>query len=284
MSVQESIQFVYKDLKPVQKRIADYTLHLDFDGLNAPIDEYAKKIGTSVASISRFCAKIGYDSFQTLKISRSRELGHEPQPVPALFSPDDYPELSIRKVFSEAVSNLRATEERLDFPSIERVADRILSSDRLFFLGMGGSGGVSILGQIMFSHIGFDTTSVNDPYSMLVCAGHVDSRHTVLGLSHSGATKNVMKALSIARERGAFTVGITNYPKSPLAELAEVTLNTACHEHSVHFAKSNSMAVQMTIIRALYILVASRGGEAIDQGVARIEESVRRNLRIKNTV
>jgi len=41
------------------------------------------------------------------------------------------------------------------------------------------------------------------------------------------------------------------------------------------------MAVQMTIIRALYILVASRGGKNIDDGMARIEESVSKNLRIR---
>jgi DNA-binding MurR/RpiR family transcriptional regulator len=92
----------------------------------------------------------------------------------------------------------------------------------------------------------------------------------------------VVESLSIAREQGASTVGITNYASSPLAKTVETTLVTACHEHRVHFAQSNSMVAQLTLIRALYILVASRCGDEVTQEVDRIEENVKRSLRIKN--
>jgi RpiR family carbohydrate utilization transcriptional regulator len=280
MSVRSSIQGSYRDLPPTQRRIADYLLSLDFDGLNAPIDEYARRIGTSIASISRFCARIGYDSFQMLKIGLSREMQAPDDTVLPIFAPDDDPQLSVRKVFAEAVANLQATEAAVSFPTLIGVAERAARSERLYFLGLGGSGGVGLLGEMMFSGLGFNAKALSDPYAMLLCAGHVRKTHLVFGLSHSGNTREVLEALRAARARGAYTVGITNYPRSPLAETVHAALLTSCHEHRVHFAQSNSMAAQLTLIRALYILVASRISPEALQEVNRIEQAVNRSLRL----
>jgi DNA-binding MurR/RpiR family transcriptional regulator len=116
---------------------------------------------------------------------------------------------------------------------------------------------------------------------MLLCAGHVRRNHLVFGLSHSGNTREVLEAVRVAKARGAYTVGVTNYPRSPLAELVHTALVTSCHEHRVHFARSNSMAAQLTLIRALYILVASRISPEVLQEVNRIEQAVNQSLRLK---
>jgi RpiR family carbohydrate utilization transcriptional regulator len=281
MSVRASIRGVYRDLKPIQRRIADYLLSVDFEGLDAPIHVYARRTGASIASISRFCARIGYDSFQKLKIGLSREVQAPEDTVLPIFAADDDPQLSIRKVFAEAAANLQATEAAVSFPAIVSVAERIARSERLYFLGLGGSGGVGLLGEVMFCGLGFNAKALSDPYAMLLCAGHARKSHLVLGLSHSGRTREVLQAVRTAKARGAYTVGITNYPHSPLAELVQTALLTSCHEHRVHFAQSNSMAAQLTLIRALYILVASRISPEALQEVNRIEQAVGQSLRLK---
>jgi len=281
MSIRTSIQGIYRELKPTQRRIADYLLSLDFDGLNAPIDEYARRIGASVASISRFCALIGYDSFQKLKIGLSREMHSAEDTVPPIFAADDDPRMSIRKVFAEAVANLQATEATVDFSALEAVAELIARADRLYFAGMGGSGGVAYLAEVMFSLLGYSAKALSDPFAMLISAGHLRRSHLFFGLSHSGGTREVLEAVRAARARGARTVGITNYPHSPLAELADTVLLTSCREHRVHFAQSSSMVAQLTLIRALYILVASRSSPELIQEVNEIEQTVRRSLRAK---
>jgi DNA-binding MurR/RpiR family transcriptional regulator len=281
MSVRASIAGAYNELKPAQRKIADYLLNVDFEALDASIDEYARRTGTSVASISRFCTRIGYDSFQKLKISLSRELESTEQSVPPIFAAGDDPDLSIRKVFAEAVANLQATEDAVSFPALKSVAERIARSDRLYFLGLGGSGGVAYLGEVMFSLLGLNARALSDPFAMLISAGHLSKADLLFGLSHSGRTREVVEAMRVARSRGAHTVGITNYPRSALAELADTLLLTNCREHRVHFAQSNSMAAQLTLIRALYILVASKSSSDLIEEVNRIEQAVRGSLRIK---
>ena len=281
MSIRANIQGIYRDLKPTQRQIADYLLSLDFEALNAPIDEYARRIGTSVASISRFCALVGYDSFQKLKIGLSREIRPQDEAVPPIFAADDDPDLSIRKVFAEALSNLQATEATVSFPALKAVAERIARCERLYFAGLGGSGGIAYLAEVMFSLLGFSAKALSDPFAMLIAAGHLHRDHLFFGLSHSGATREVLEAVRSARARGAHTVGITNYPRSPLAELADSVLLTSCQEHRVHFAQSSSMVAQLTLVRALYILVASRSTPELIQEVNAIEQTVRRSLRAK---
>ena len=282
MSVRASIRGVYRDLKPIQRRIADYLLSVDFEGLNAPIDEYARRIGASIASISRFCARIGYDSFQKLKIGLSREVQAPEETVLPIFAADDDPQLSIRKVFAEAVSQPAGHRSRgeLSGDSVGGRADRPLAS-ACTSSAWEAPAGWACSAEVMFSGLGFNAKALSDPYAMLLCAGHARKSHLVLGLSHSGRTREVLQAVRTAKARGAYTVGITNYPRSPLAELVQTALLTSCHEHRVHFAQSNSMAAQLTLIRALYILVASRISPEALQEVNRIEQAVGQSLRLK---
>ena len=279
MSVLKQMNSLYNELKPVQKIIADYFLATDFESLNASIEDVSRKTGTSVASVSRFCKKLGYDNFQHFKISLSRDLKYEPDTVLPLFNIDDDARLSIRKVFSEAIANLQATEEVVSFEALEEAAERIIATRSVFFFGLGGSGKVGGVGEVWFSHIGYATRAVSDPYEMIVTAGHAGPDTNIVALSHSGRTVPVLEAVQIAKQRGACIIGITNYRGSPLSKLSNVLLLTACPERRVHFAQSNSMVAQSTILRALYIIAASRSGKSLSERVNEIEVRVQEGLR-----
>jgi DNA-binding MurR/RpiR family transcriptional regulator len=281
MSVLRQMNSVYNELKPVQRIIADYFLAADFESLNSSIEDVARSTGTSVASVSRFCKKLGYDNFHHFKISLSRDLKYEPDTVLPIFSMDDDPDLSIRKVFSEAISNLQATEGVVSFDAIKRAAERIIATKNVYFFGLGGSGKVGSIGEVWFSHIGYTARAVSDPYEMIVTAGHAQKTYNIIALSHSGNTVPVVDAVNIAKSSGAFIIGITNYNRSQVAHLSDVILLTACPERRVHFARSNSMVAQSTILRSLYILAAAKSEKGVGERVNNIESNVNSRLRKK---
>ncbi len=280
MSILARLKASYNEMKPVQKVIADFFLAADFDSLNASIDDVARRTGTSVASISRFCKALGFDGFSQFKITLSRDLKYEPDTILPIFRRGDDPNLIIRKVFSEAVSNLQATEEAVDFDTIKRVARRIVQKKTVFFFGLGGSGKVGAIGETLFSHIGYTARAVSDPYEMFVTAGHADKNCTIIALSHSGCTRPVVEAIAAARKREVFSVGITNYRGSLLAENVDVLLLTACPERRVHIAQSNSMVAQSTLLRSLYLLAASKADGRMQDVVNKINDSVDEKLRM----
>jgi len=89
----------------------------------------------------------------------------------------------------------------------------------------------------------------------------------VIGISQSGEAPDAVEVLETARERGAFTLAITNTPESPITKVAnEVMLLNAGPERAVAATKTytGSLACLLLIARAL--------GGRLPAGMARIPE------------
>jgi glucosamine--fructose-6-phosphate aminotransferase (isomerizing) len=91
----------------------------------------------------------------------------------------------------------------------------------------------------------------------------------VVAISQSGESTDTNLVLNRARDQGAITVGITNEPKSSLAELAEhVFLVRAGREKSVAATKTYTGQVML-----LYLLVYALGGKVRIADLERIPDN-----------
>ncbi len=102
-------------------------------------------------------------------------------------------------------------------------------------------------------------TALRDSISLTVYYGaQLDlASSTVLGLSQSGRTPDVVEYVRRAREAGAFTVAVTNDPASELATVAEAVLPLAAgDEHAVAATKT-----YLNQLAALGLLAAHAAGE-----------------------
>jgi DNA-binding MurR/RpiR family transcriptional regulator len=52
-------------------------------------------------------------------------------------------------------------------------------------------------------------------------------------ISHSGSTKEILEAVRQAKQKGARIVSITNYSKSPLADLSDLVVSTGIWEQAL---------------------------------------------------
>jgi DNA-binding MurR/RpiR family transcriptional regulator len=67
-----------------------------------------------------------------------------------------------------------------------------------------------------------------------------------------------VEALREARERGATTVALTNFPRSPITEVADHVLTTAARETTFRSGATASRIAQLTVIDCVFIGVAQR--------------------------
>ena len=107
-------------------------------------------------------------------------------------------------------------------------------------------------------------TALRDSISLSVYYGaRVDLRgSTVLALSQSGETPDVLEYLERARSRGGFTIGLTNEPASALATAAEVVLPLAAGaEHAV--AATKTYTNQVAALALLAGCAAGRCAEVV---------------------
>src|SRR6478752_1696434 len=134
-------------------------------------------------------------------------------------------------------------------PDIERVADRVASSLRaggtVFWFGNGGSAAQSqhfateLVGRYLVERPGLASLALTTDGALLTAVANDGSFDDVfarqlealcrpgdvaVGLSTSGASANVVRGIEAARERGAFTVGITGAEGGKVAHVAECAL------------------------------------------------------------
>jgi glutamine---fructose-6-phosphate transaminase (isomerizing) len=78
------------------------------------------------------------------------------------------------------------------------------------------------------------------PSAITVYGGRPDlSAALVIGVSQSGGSPDLVEVLRVARASGALTVAVTNAPSSPLAEVAELSVDVASgHERAVAATKT----------------------------------------------
>src|SRR3990167_5498729 len=119
-------------------------------------------------------------------------------------------------------------------PKIERISIRIaqavLQGGTVFWMGNGGSAAdaqhlaAELVGRFKKERRAIPSLSLSTDTSVLTCLSNdydyslifarqleafCHSRDVVIGLSTSGNSPNVLKGLAVAKQRGAYTVGLT---------------------------------------------------------------------------
>ncbi len=97
----------------------------------------------------------------------------------------------------------------------------------------------------------------------------------VLGISQSGESTDVNAYVEAARDRGAFTVGVTNEGSGSLTQLADETLLIAAGKESSVAATKTYTAELMT----LYLLAVALGAPLRNEDLAAVSETVAEALR-----
>lgn len=68
VDILNSIRISYNTFTPLQKRIADYVLEDPKRVISLGISEFAEKVDSGEATISRFCQALGCKNYQTFKL------------------------------------------------------------------------------------------------------------------------------------------------------------------------------------------------------------------------
>ena len=156
-SIEHKLKFSAESLSKAGKQIASYIEnHIDHVS-SMSILELAQKIGTSEASINRFCKALGFKGYRDFIISLSKELGSKKEAGPTLkytdIKPGDDINIIIENVSLVNMQSIADTKTIIDPVCIKKAVEIIRNADRLFFFGIGASGLVALDGQQKFMRI-----------------------------------------------------------------------------------------------------------------------------------
>jgi DNA-binding MurR/RpiR family transcriptional regulator len=172
--------------------------------------------------------------------------------------PDDDPVTVTKKIAYADAAAVTETASRLDTGTLVKVVDALAAAGRIDIYGVGASGFVAVDLQMKLQRIAKPAFAWPDPHLAIQSAALRRPGDVAVGLSHTGTTVDTIDALAEARANGATTVAVTNFPWSPITELADFTLLTAARETAFRSGAMTSRIAQLTVVDCLFVMLAQR--------------------------
>jgi DNA-binding MurR/RpiR family transcriptional regulator len=268
-----------RDASAGQAKVGQAVLDAPAEARSMAISDLAEASGTSAATVSRFCKRLGYESYRAFQLGLATALAQGAQNTLDDFVAGSPPDVVARRVFQINRESLEDTERLVNMDHLVRVGARIANADRVYLFGLGGSSLVARDGAQRFMSLGLTAIPVVDPHEQVFASANVTKEDVVIAISHTGQTSHVCEAARTASVAGATTAAITNYPGAPLAAICDFLLATAFREHRINAAVSSSRVAQLCLVDSLYFMIASWVPEGARQLADRAEERVQGILR-----
>jgi DNA-binding MurR/RpiR family transcriptional regulator len=245
------IRSVYQSLPPSERKVADYVLTRPHKVIHASVTDLAQLLDVSESTVVRFCQRLEYQGYQEFKILLARDLGTPFNVTYENIEPHDDVDTVIRKVFQISSQALNDSLAVLSSDSVRKVVRLLAEAYHVYIFGCGGSGGIAQVAGQKLLRLGVACTVCSDPHTQTLLAGRATPHDVTVGISYSGNNEDVLRAMRVAQGRRVKTVGITNYPASPLARGVDVQLLTGVAETPLVSESGPSRIAQLGVIDTL---------------------------------
>lgn len=221
------IHETYYYLSKSHRKIANYILKNRSSVINSSITVLAAKIGTTPATITRFCQVLRYKGYNEFQFYVRNDLlgNHEND---ELLLPNDSLTVSIRKLLKYNLDALNDTMLLLDENRMYQAIELIMRANKVYFYAEGATGCSAQFGHQLFLQTGIASNCYTDAGLMMLSAAHLTAQDVVICMSFSGSSENVYHALEFAQRNGAKCIAITGVPKSRIAAAADICLLYSC--------------------------------------------------------
>lgn len=230
-SVLDCITVLYDQLFDAEKKIAKFILNNPKKVVDMTVSELAEISDVSIASVSRFCRKVGLKGFAQLKISLAQELvdTHKSGEISNDISVDNIPQ-SLQNILANKITELKQTVNLINTDEFREILEGIRDASRVQVIAVGNTIPVAIDAAFKFNELGIPTTAGTIWETQLSYSFTLGKGDVLIAISNSGESDKVLEAVKIANNNKAMTIGITNSPHSAIGEEVQYHIATATRE------------------------------------------------------
>lgn len=251
-SVIENIRMNHSNLFSAEKKAADYILANPEQAIMMSISELAQKSGASEATVVRMCKHIGYQGYYQMRLLMSQDLGKNK----GITYNENELLNSARKLFDFCAARVAALKETIDIEMLITAARLIRKSRVVYVVAAGNTSPVAI-------DLGFRLERCGIPcsYSMLpeYFLNHVSlgtSEDTMIAISRSGASKQVVQAMELARKKEMHSIVISEEYSTQLTAYADCVLQVKDKQNELKLKlEPDSHLCEMAVSDALIYTV-----------------------------
>ncbi len=256
------LRAILPSLSRSERRVATEVLDDPRRVAASTITELAERCGTSETTVIRFCRTLGLSGYPQLRLTLATEAGRADNgPVRVVDSgigPDDDLAQIVEKIAYADARGIEETASQIDLGSLQAVVDALVEAKRIDVYGVGASAFVAMDFQQKMHRIGKVVFAWSDTHVALTSAALLHPGDVAIGVSHTGVTADTIEALAEAGRHGATTVALTNFPRSPIADVADHVLTTAVRETTFRSGAMASRLAQLTLVDFMFVGVAQR--------------------------
>ncbi len=256
-----------------QNRIAEFLLADEQAVLDMSIYEMAEKIGTSVATVTRFCQMIGYSGLADMKFHMQQQAVTLEKDIG--ITRRDSVNVIKQKMMQFSENSLHSCLMNLNNEALEKAVDAVGKARRIMLTASGSAGGVAEAAVGLFMNMGFDAFKVGDHLLQLRTAANLGKEDVLIAVSYDGRAKSTGDAMMLAGKAGATVILVTSLNESLLSQYADVILLTPAR------AAGNAMNITATALCQLSILQLLMIG-AVTRYYDRFQEKSKKQLKLSD--
>lgn len=273
MDIFATLQEEKERLSQSESRIAEI-LFTDFEfAVNASIIELAGRADVSPPTVTRFCRRLGCESFSDFKVqlARTAYVGMRYlKPEPKSQEPADV----AQDIIGKAQNALFLLHRSLDVAAVAEAADRMAAAEMIYAFGSGGNSSM-IAGELQnrLFRLGLRITSSSDHSMQLMMAAAAKPRDVIIGSSFSGRNAELVRAFTLAREAKVLTIALTQ-SDSPVAASADIAVPVDLPEGNNIYRPTSTRIAYLALVDILASLVAYRVQPQATETLRRIKQQL----------
>lgn len=229
------------------------------------ISQISRESGIGEATITRFSKKMGFNGLQDFKVTLAQEISsaRNRKIINKSIENDEPVYESMNKILSSNIRTLERTCGSIVPEDVDKASDMLIKANKIYFIGVGYSGIAAIDSSYKFMRIGFNCMGTGSTHDMIMMSSLMNKDDVIVAISHSGETKEIIKAVDMAKRNGAGILSITEKKDSELRELSDVNFGYISGESVLETGSISSKLAQIFIMDVIYTQVVKIKAEKV---------------------
>lgn len=261
-NVVKNIKERYSELYPAEKKVADYILSHVEEVVMLNVTDLATKSETSEATVVRTCKHLDYDGYYQMRILLSHDIGKRE-------NANEKKELGTSQAFfGFQGERVKWLAEYIKTETLLNVSKILMTSRNTHIVGVGNT--IPIVMDLGFR---LERYGVPCTYSMIPehFYNHIalgSSQDSVVAISRTSASTQVIRAVEIARKKGMKVIAVIGELNKQITENADEIIRVVENGGSEYtVAKPDSHLLEMAVNDA--ILYSVKNYKQISDDIAR---------------
>ncbi len=262
MSVLKKIAAKLDTMAPADRQIGQFIIEEPDEMLRLSTSALAARTGRSQSSVVKFSQRLGFASYQELKLAVSQANSQEWKAPTGMIHGtielgDSYLTI-LQKLVASKVLSIEQTASANSARDIGKAVEVLDRASRIHLAGVGASSLVARDFSYKLMKLGRNVLHESDSHVQMANASTLGAEDVLFALSYSGTSIETLRIAELARQRGATVIAVTGLQDNPLSRVAHICLHTVADEDRVRSSSITARDAQLTLTDLLFIQLVQR--------------------------